>query len=111
MASRFVGFQRVYLEGGSDAHSGFGDLTIATVLTRHPFGPRRTIRPYPVCLHVYQPWGAHYYDCSYTVAAAQCNASASAAPPCAVIIHILLAWKSPARVIGGFARSTKAYAI
>jgi len=31
-----------------------------------------------------------------------------AAPP-VVIIHILLAWKSPARVIGGIAASTKAY--
>jgi hypothetical protein len=31
---------------------------------------------YPVCLHVYERMGAHYYDCSYTTLP-QCNASAS----------------------------------
>jgi hypothetical protein len=31
---------------------------------------------YPVCLHVYQWGGSHYYDCSYT-SLPQCNASAS----------------------------------
>jgi hypothetical protein len=31
---------------------------------------------YPVCLHVYERMGAHYYDCSYT-SLPQCNASAS----------------------------------
>jgi hypothetical protein len=31
---------------------------------------------YPVCLHVYERMGAHYYNCSYTLLP-QCNASAS----------------------------------
>jgi hypothetical protein len=51
-------------------------LTIATVLTAAPVRAQTYDPPYPVCLHVYQQWGAHYYDCSYT-SLPQCNASAS----------------------------------
>jgi hypothetical protein len=51
-------------------------LTIATVLTAAPVRAQTYDPAYPVCLHVYQPWGAHYYDCSYT-SLPQCNASAS----------------------------------
>jgi hypothetical protein len=51
-------------------------LTIATVLTAAPVRAQTYDPAYPVCLHVYQPRGAHYYDCSYT-SLPQCNASAS----------------------------------
>ena len=51
-------------------------LTIATVLTAVPVRAQTYDPAYPVCLHVYQPRGAHYYECSYT-SLPQCNASAS----------------------------------
>jgi len=51
-------------------------LTIATVLTAAPVRAQTYDPAYPVCLHIYQPRGAHYYDCSYT-SLPQCNASAS----------------------------------
>ncbi len=75
-------------------------LTIATVLTAAPVRAQTYDPAYPVCLHVYQP------------ATRRCLSATRrhrAAPPCASSIHILLAWKSPARVIGGIAASTKAY--
>src|SRR5260370_8006304 len=51
-------------------------LTIATVLTAAPVRAQTYDPAYPVCLHVYQPWGAHYYDCCFT-SLPQCIASAS----------------------------------
>ena len=51
-------------------------LTIATVLTAVPVRAQTYDPAYPVCLHVYQPRGAHNYECSYT-SLPQCNASAS----------------------------------
>jgi len=51
-------------------------LTIATVLTAAPVRAQTYDPAYPVCLHVYQQWGSHYYDCSYT-SLPQCKASAS----------------------------------
>ena len=51
-------------------------LTIATVLTAAPVRAQTYDPAYPVCLHVYQWGGSHYYDCSYT-SLPQCNASAS----------------------------------
>ena len=47
-------------------------LTIATVLTAAPVRAQTYDPAYPVCLHVYQQWGSHYYDCSYT-SLPQCN--------------------------------------
>ena len=50
-------------EGGSDAHSGFGDFGARNSFGRRP-GGRPDLRPaYPVCLHVYGP--ITYYECSY----------------------------------------------
>jgi hypothetical protein len=51
-------------------------LTIATVLTAAPVRAQTYDPAYPVCLHVYQSRGAHYYECRYT-SLPQCNASAS----------------------------------
>jgi hypothetical protein len=80
-------------------------LTIATVLTAAPVRAQTYDPAYPVCLHVYQ-WGGP----TITIAATRRCLSATrrhrAAPPRASSIHILLAWKSPARVIG-IAASTK----
>ena len=59
-------------------------LTIATVLTAAPVRAQTYDPAYPVCLHVYQPWGAHYYECRYT-SLPQCNASASGRPAQCVI--------------------------
>ena len=83
-------------------------LTIAMVLTAAPVRAQTYDPAYPVCLHVYQPRGSHYTN----AATRRCLSATHrhrAAPPCASSIHILLAWKSPARVIGGIAASTKAY--
>jgi len=51
-------------------------LTIATVLTAAPVRAQTYDPAYPVCLHVYGPRGANWYECSYT-SLPQCNASAS----------------------------------
>src|SRR3979409_1234267 len=51
-------------------------LPFATVLTGTPAQARTYDPAYPVCLHVYQWGGSHYYDCRYT-SLPQCNASAS----------------------------------
>ena len=70
-------FQRVYISKGALMRiPALTILTIATVLTAAPARAQTYDPAYPVCLHVYQQWGSHYYDCSYT-SLPQCNASAS----------------------------------
>jgi hypothetical protein len=51
-------------------------LPFATVLTGTPAQAQTYDPAYPVCLHVYQWGGSHYYECRYT-SLPQCNASAS----------------------------------
>src|SRR5258707_15726497 len=55
---------------------GLAILTIATVLTAAPARAQTYDPAYPVCLHVYGPRGANWYECSYT-SLPQGNASAS----------------------------------
>jgi hypothetical protein len=101
-----VALRRAWPEGGSDAHSGFDDLTIATVLTAAPARAQTYDPSYPVCLHVWAR-GATYYECRYT-SLPQCNASASGrGAPSASSIHILPARRCPL-LIGGIAPSTEA---
>jgi hypothetical protein len=59
-------------------------LPFATVLTGTPAQAQTYDPAYPVCLHVYQWGGSHYYECRYT-SLPQCNASASGRPAQCVI--------------------------
>ena len=83
------------LEGGSDAHSGFGDF-----YNRGGFdgnaGSAQTYDPkYPVCLQVYQGFVDYYFECAYT-SMAQCRMSASGrAASC--VVNPYYAGESPAR--------------
>jgi len=83
-------------------------LTIATVATAAPVRAQKYDPAYPVCLHKYGQGGS-----TITIAATRRCLSATrrhrAARQSASSIHISRARKSPARLIGGIAASTKAY--
>ena len=51
-------------------------LPFATILIGTPAQAQTYDPAFPVCLHVYQWGGSHYYECRYT-SLPQCNASAS----------------------------------
>jgi hypothetical protein len=51
-------------------------LAVATASLTEPAGAQTYDPDYPVCLHVYDRAGLHYYDCRYT-SLPQCNLSAS----------------------------------
>jgi hypothetical protein len=83
-------------------------LTIATVLTSAPVRAQTYDPAYPVCLHLYGPRGANWYECNYT-SLPQCNASASGRAAMCVINPYFDGVEEPRAGYRRHRRDTKAY--